>query len=352
MDPEAKVWSLNQDLEFIVDCAKKDLLGLDGGRLFLTGGTGFIGCWLLECLRHAQKHLGLRLQTVILSRNPETISRKAPHLAEHSSFTFINGSVVDFDFPEGEFSHVIHAATDASAKLNAENPLLMFDTIVGGSRHVLDFAVASKATRVLQLSSGAVYGRQPPEITHVDEQWIGAPNCLDSVNTYAEAKRAAELLCALYGKQFGLEIPIARIFAALGPYQKLDVHFAAGNFIKDAMHGRAIKVHGDGRACRSYLYAADLTVWLLGLLGRGKPGQAYNVGSAEAVTIGELAARTAALIGNCDYSILGATDSGWNPGRYTPSTAAIERDLGVVRATSLDEAILRTAAWNGWKRCR
>lgn len=352
MTPEPESWSLHQDLESIVESAEKDLLGLDGGRLFLTGGTGFVGCWLLESLRHAEKRLDLRLRTVILSRNPKDFRQKAPHLAEHSSFTFINGSVVDFDFPEGEFSHIIHAATDASAKLNAENPLLMFDLIVAGTRHVLDFAVVSKAKRVLQLSSGAVYGRQPSEMTHIDEQWIGAPNCLDSVNTYAEAKRAAETLCAIYGKQFGLEISIARIFSALGPYQKLDVHFAAGNFINDAMHGRVIKVHGDGRACRSYLYASDLTVWLLSLLGRGTPGRAYNVGSADAVTIGELAARTAALIGNGEYSILGATDLGWNPGRYTPSTAAIEHDLGVARTTCLDEAILRTAAWNGWKRCR
>ena len=89
----------------------------------------------------------------------------------------------------------------------------------------------------------------------------------------------------------------------------------------------------------------------MALLARGEPGRAYNVGSSELVMIGELAARVAALIGRGDHTILGAADTGWNPGRYTPSTAAIERDLGVTRTVSLDEAILRTAAWNGWKRC-
>ena len=169
------------------------------------------------------------------------------------------------------------------------------------------------------------------------------------VNSYAEAKRAAEMLCALHAKQFGLEISIARIFAVLGPYQTLDAHFAAGNFINDAMRGRAVVVQGDGRACRSYLYAGDLVVWLLRLLTRGEAGRAYNVGSSESVTIGQLAARVAELIGNGEYKILGAADAGWNPGRYTPSTAAIERDLGVTRTVSLDEFILRTALWNGWK---
>jgi dTDP-glucose 4,6-dehydratase len=186
-------------------------------------------------------------------------------------------------------------------------------------------------------------------MTHVDERWMGAPDCGAPVNSYAEAKRAAEMLCALYAKQFGAQISIARIFAVLGPYQTLDAHFAAGNFINDAMHGRAVVVQGDGRACRSYLYAGDLVVWLLRLLTRGEAGRAYNVGSSESVTIGQLAARVAALIGDGDYKILGAADAGWNPGRYTPSTAAIERDLGVTRTVSLDDSILRTALWNGWK---
>jgi dTDP-glucose 4,6-dehydratase len=352
MAPKAQSWAFPQDLEAIADLAKKDLLGLEGGRLFITGGTGFIGCWLLECLRHAERRFGLRLQTTILTRSVDAFRQKAPHLVEHPSFTFISGNIQDFDFPDGAFSHIVHAAADASAKLNAEDPLRMFDTVVSGTRRALAFSVASKAERLLHLSSGAVYGRQPSDVSHIDEQWMGAPDCCAPVNAYAEAKRAAEMLCAIYGKQCGVEISIARIFAVLGPYQTLDAHFAAGNFINDAMHGRTVVVQGDGRACRSYLYAGDLVVWLLRLLVRGEPGRAYNVGSSESVTIGELAARVAALIGRGDYTILGAADAGWNPGRYTPSTATIERDLGVARTVSLDEAILRTAAWNGWKRCR
>ena len=250
MTPEGQGWAFSQDLEDIVDLAKTDLLALDGGRLFVTGGTGFIGCWLLECLRHAEQRHGLRLQTTILTRNIDAFKKKAPHLAEHGSFTFVGGNIVDFETLDGEFSHIIHAAADASAKLNAEDPLRMFDTVTAGARRALDFAVASKAKRFLQLSSGAVYGRQPSDMTHVEEGWFGGPDCRAPVNAYAEAKRAAEMLCAIYGKQFGVEISIARIFAALGPYQTLDAHFAAGNFINDAMRGRAVVVQGDGRACR------------------------------------------------------------------------------------------------------
>ena len=177
MAPETRGWAFSRDLEAVIELAREDLLGLDGGRLFITGGTGFIGCWLLECLRHAEQTLGLRLQTTILTRSVDAFRKKAPRLAAHRGFTFLTGDVSNFDFPDGEFSHVVHAAADASAKLNAEDPLRMFDSVIAGTRRALDFALASKARRFLQLSSGAVYGRQPSDITHVDERWMGAPDC-------------------------------------------------------------------------------------------------------------------------------------------------------------------------------
>ena len=85
------------------------------------------------------------------------------------------------------------------------------------------------------MSSGAVYGNQPDTVKNVSENWLGGPDILNSVNCYAEAKRAGEILCAIYHKQHNLNIKIARIFALLGPYLSLDIHFAAGNFIKNAL---------------------------------------------------------------------------------------------------------------------
>ena len=199
------------------------------------------------------------------------------------------------------------------------------------------------------MSSGAVYGQQPWEMERVGEDWIGAPKCNDVRAAYAEGKRAAEMLCAIYGKQFGVEIAIARIFAVLGPFIALDAHFAAGNFIRDAMEGKPVIVNSDGRACRSYLYASDLTVWLWHLLVRALPGKPYNVGSEESVSIRELAERISRIIGKGEYKILGYADTGWNPGRYVPDNDLISRDLGLYRSVSLDEAIRRTALWNGWK---
>ena len=333
---------LEQDLDAVQTALAPLWWRLAGARLFMTGGTGFIGRWMLEALARAD----IDVEAVILSRDPAAFAARAPHLARR--FQLIEGDVTGFTPPGGSFTHVIHAATDASAALNANNPRRMFDTIVTGTRHALDFAIERGAERFFFLSSGAVYGAQPWEVTHVSEDWMGGPDPRDPRSAYGEGKRAAEMLCAIYGKQFGLDVVNARIFALLGPLLSLDIHFAAGNFIRDAMAGRTIRVDGAGTAVRSYLYAADLTIWLWRLLINGKRGAVFNVGSEEAVSIADLAHRTATLLGAPGVEILGRPDPGWNPGRYVPSTAAIRGALGLSPVIGLDEAIRRTALSNGW----
>lgn len=342
-------WTIESDLQDILDQTTIVWPELKGAHIFITGGTGFIGCWLLESLKYANEKLNLGIKVTVLTRSASSFEKKASHLASYKGFEFIEGNVCDFASPLGEYTHVIHAATDASADLNENNPRQMFNTVIQGTHRALDFAVEKKAKRVLFLSSGAVYGQQPWEMTNVPESWMGGPSCVDARATYAEAKRAAEMLCAIYQKQFGLEVAIARIFALLGPYLSLGIHFAAGNFIRDAMAGKKVLVNGNGLPCRSYLYASDLTVWLLHLLVRAESCKPYNVGSDESISVKELAQKTAETLADGEYEVLGAKDIGWNPGRYVPDTSLIEADLGLKRTVSLDEAIVRTALSNGWK---
>jgi len=340
---------MESDIQMVVEATENVLTSLRGSHIFLTGGTGFIGTWLLEALRQADMSLGLKLKATILTRNPARFAIKAPHLAAWPGFSFVAGDVLSSDSPVGAFTHLIHAATDASAELNERNPLAMFDTVVAGTRWALEFARQRDIPRTLFMSSGAVYGQQPWELERVPESWSGGPLCTNPLAAYAEGKRAAEMLCAIYAKQFGLDIVTARIFALLGPHIELGIHFAAGNFIRDAMQGRPVIVKGDGRPCRSYLYASDLTAWLLAMLVKARPGAVYNVGSDQSVSIADLARRTSDLLGGDGVTILGAQDPGWNPGRYVPDTSLIRHELGVQQRQSLDEAILKTALWNGWE---
>lgn len=345
----AGAWSFGRDVGDIVARGAPAFEQLRGARLLITGGTGFVGRWLLESLRAADGRLKLGIAATVLTRDPARFRQAAPELYAYAGFRFVAGDVRDFDPPDGAFSHIIHGAAAASAALNDAEPLTMFDTIVAGTRRVLDLAAERKVGRLLFLSSGAVYGRQPWETEHVAEDFAGGPDLTDPRATYAEAKRAAEMLCAIYGKQSGVPVAIARIFTLIGPFMPLDTHFAVGNFIRDAMAGRPIVVNSDGRACRSYLYGSDLAVWLWHLLARAEPGKPYNVGSNESVSIRDLAALVSRVLSSGDVDIRGKADAGWNPGRYVPDTSLIGRDLGLTRTVSLEESIRRTALWNGWK---
>lgn len=328
---------------------------LRGQNIFVTGGTGFFGRWLLESFAHANDSLGLKANMVVLSRDPEAFVAKAPHLGSSSAITFVRGNVLTLTAAEmrsqlgakssGQFAFVIHAATESTGNMNAENPLLMIETIEQGTRAALEFALATGARRFLLTSSGAVYGRQPSEMTHVPESYPGGPDPLDSRSAYGEAKRMAELLCASYYKQHDLEPLIARGFAFVGPFLPLDAHFAIGNFIRDALRGGPIQVNGDGTPCRSYLYAADLAIWLWTILLKGQPGRAYNVGSEDARPISDLARLVAQVCGGGTVQVKERPDPAKPVQRYVPSCRRAMEELGLRPWIELSEAIRRTAAF-------
>lgn len=335
-------WRLEDDLDPILAAPSIDWKALRGSRLLLTGGTGFIGRWLLEALQQANDRLGLDLRITVPSRRPELFRQRASHLLANGKLTLVPLDLAATP-PTGNFTHIIHAATDASAILNEEAPLTVFRTIVRGTEHVLELAASQAGVKLLFLSSGAVYGQQPPELAGVPEHWHGSPDPQVARNTYGEAKRAAEMLCAVYRKQFGVNVVSARIFSLLGPFLPLGTHFAAGNFIQDAMAGREVIVHGSGNAVRSYLYPSDLVIWLLTLLTRQNKKPAYNVGSENAVSIAELARIISKLVGDGRFTIIGATDLGWNSGRYVPDTKLIQNEFGLRELIPLEYSVLSTA---------
>ena len=336
-----------EDLDHVLAHTRELWAEARGRSFFITGGTGFFGMWLLESFAHANDMLGLGARAVVLTRDPAAFAHKAPHLAGRRDLEFIAGDVRDFAFPAGEFPYVIHAATAASAKLIAEAPLEMFDTIVGGTRRVLEFAARAGTQKLLLASSGAVYGRQPPELTHLPEDFSGAPDPLQPASAYGEGKRVAEHLCVLHARAHGCEAKIARCFAFVGPHLPLDGHYAIGNFIRDALGGGPIRVGGDGTPFRSYLYAADLAVWLWTILFRGPTGRAYNIGSAEDHSIAQIAAAVAAADGGgAAVQTALPAPAGQPPSRYVPDVRRARAELNLEARVPLAEAIRRTLVWS------
>jgi dTDP-glucose 4,6-dehydratase len=347
---------LNSDLEWIYSYAKDDFLKLRGKKVFVTGGTGFFGKWLLYTFNYAnskmQSSVKDSIEITVLTRNPEQFIKDHPSFQDNNFIRFIKGDVVNFIFPDEQFDIVIHAATEASDKLNREKPQLMYETIVNGTKRILEFAIHCKAERFLLTSSGAVYERQVGNSENITEEFSTAPSGMDTYSAYAEGKKISELLAVIHAKQTGQRVLIARCFAFLGPFLPLDTHFAVGNFINDCLHNRDITIKGDGTAFRSYLYSADLVIWLMRVLTEGQSVHFYNVGSEIGYSIKEIAENVLAVWNEApqlklfrknklNYNILGATIKG-RVDKYLPSTERIRRELNLSERIFLRESILRT----------
>lgn len=332
------------ELDTIVDQCLPVWEELRGARVFITGGTGFYGTWILASLVQAELQLGLGVEVEVLSRNPERFLTGNPFLRNRPFLSFVTGDIRTFPFPDRKYSHVIHAATEASEKLNKENPLLMIDTIVEGTRRALDFAVQADVKHFLHTSSGAVYGDLPASLGPVPEDYKGGPDISQPKWAYGEGKRMAELLCCIYGERHGIFVKNARCFATIGPRLPLDTHFAIGNFIADALAGRDLVIKGDGTPLRSYIDVADLTIWLWYILVFGKTGNAYNVGSEEGHSIAEIAKIVREVLNpTLAIKILGRPIPQQLASVYVPSTQKACVELGLKLGTTLEKSIEITA---------
>ncbi len=328
------------DLDEILSATKPLWEEMRGERIFISGGTGFFGCWLVESFLHANQRLGLGAEAVVLSRNPAGFLEKMPHLRGVDSLTLIQGDVRDFAFPAGQFRFAIHAATEASATQMAEEPEEMRSTIIAGAARMMEFAAQAGTRKMLFTSSGAVYG--PQTMTRMSEEQTPAPDTV-----YGMGKLAAERMSA---EAVGLEMKVARCYAFLGPHLPLDAHFAAGNFMGDALAGGTIRISSDGSAVRSYLYASDLAIWLWTMLFRAPALRPYNVGSEDEVTIRELARVTVKEVDPAvQVEVAQAADANRLQHRYVPSTLRAQEELGLRQTVSLDEGLRRTAAWHRLK---
>lgn len=278
----------------------------------------------------------------MLSRDPQRFLDRMPHLAGRSEFKWLRGNPANFSFPDEQHDYLLHMATATSAHLGQTDPVKMLQSKLVSISHVLDYARYAGIRRMLVTSSGAIYGPQPAELSQIPETYVGAPDPTDPASAYGNGKRMVEQMCALAPE---VETVIARCFSFIGPHLPLDGRFAAGNFLRDAVDGKSITIHGDGRAVRSYLHAADLTIWLLTLLLNGKDGRAYNVGGAEMVTIGELARLVSASCQQRPEVALPNSRNAASPNLYVPDVTRAASELGLRPIIGLEEAVTRTIAW-------
>ena len=296
---------------------------LKSKKIFLTGGTGLFGKWLLTALKDKFADI------VILSRNPARFKKIFP-LARTMGVKFIQGDIRSFEFPNDNFDYCIHGATPViSGVHNIDQELEQQSIIIEGTRRVLELAKISNTGRLLYISSGAVYGVQPFDIKSLPETFLCNP-----VSLYGKAKLQAEKLCM----DSNVDCVIARCFSFVVHHMPVNSHFAVENFIRACLSGKEIVISGNGKSRRSYMYSKDLAVWLIQIMLIGQTKEKYNVGSSLPLSIEELAN----LVKDCagtDSNIRLLYENNIPESNYMPDTKKAQ-SLGLKEFTSLTESIL------------
>lgn len=317
-----------------------------GKTILVSGATGFFGMWILALFAWMQKTRDVQFRVLAISRNPRNFQARHPWIEGAEWLQWITGDIQDFTFPEATVDCVIHAATDTSAAAG-RSPGLLLNSIVRGTERILACAKTCHAKRILLVSSGGAYGGQAVETPRLLESLRTAPSTMDLGSAYGEGKRVMELLGAIHAHENECDVVIARCFAFVGAGLPLDGHFAIGNFIRDALTQERIVIRGDGKGVRSYLYAADLAVWLMRLLSSGQNREIYNVGSDQEVTIAELARQViTSLAPEKTVVVEGASNTPGAGNRYVPSIDQARERLGLDVWTPLPLAIHNTALWS------
>lgn len=311
-----------QDMDFILAACQPELAQLAGQRVLITGGSGFIGSYLVESVlvwnrQQPQQAISLLLPT----RSVAAVRQRRPDLCGHPGIDWVEWADITTGNTGQPCWFVVHAASPADPAAYRKAPMQAMQAIADATVKVLDFAHRQQAKSILYLSSGAVYGAQPPDMAAMPEDYPGAPDVNDASACYGEAKRYAELLCVCSG----LPVVRARLFAFLGPTQDPDASFAVPDFLRQATETKVIKIKGDGRAWRSYCYASDLTICLLKLLCHGAAGSVINIGGEQPVTTLELAQRVAELVGGVTVEVQGRQDAAQSAARYIPDITRLKR---------------------------
>lgn len=308
--------------------------------LLVIGGTGFFGKSILDAFSRGLLQPWDVTHIIVMSRNTQVLQQETPQLIA-KDVTLLSADITTTDsLPYADF--VIHAAASTDVRDYISRPESEKNNIQAGTYNYCELAKNfHRKSKIVYISSGAVYGVQLPSIDQLDE--LIKPNDLSHMDAgkqdYAAAKQDAEL--AITQLSFdGLNVSIARCFAFVGCWLPRDQHFAIGNFIGDVLSKRPIIVKAKHQVYRSYMYADDLVEWLMTIADHSSTEcPTYNVGSDQAILVGDLAKE----LSKCyDVPVEVPLISEVKIDRYVPSINKAKAELGLYLKHDLISSIHET----------
>lgn len=321
--------------------------GLAGKRIFITGGTGYIGSLLLRRLKAlAKANPGAAPSAVtILTRNSARFVAERPELL-WPGLSFVEGDVRRFRISEkSQFDFVIHGGNPSGNPSGETAEREFRETTVSGTQHLFEqlATLATPPERVLLLSSGAVHSVRENSASPVSHPPTGR-------NAYAEAKAQSENVFLVEAANSKISATIARIYACAGPYIPLEGRFALGQFIQSARSRGEIEVRSNGEALRSYLHGDELAEWLLRMTASAPRGagetSAFDVGSDDCISIRQVAEAVQAVFATQGKSVTIRFDGTFPAGAdYLPDLRAVTEAYGLKPRKSSTQAVRETTEW-------
>jgi len=336
-------YDINNDISFIYNSCISEFAYLSNKSILLTGGSGFFGKWFIESISFANKKFNLNISLTVVTRDKTSFILSNPKFNQFKFLTIIESNLLNKQNIESNFDCLLHmATTTAHETFNGESNENKINTLELGTKNIIELAIKNKIKKILFTSSGIVYGPCDKEIAEKD---FNNSIVKQKNSGLAQGKILAEKIITDQCKKYNINFKIARCFSFVGPYLPLDIHYAIGNFINDAVKRNSLILKSKGESFRSYLYIADTIIWLLKLLVSNEEG-VFNVGSERKINIYDLAYMVKDIVSPSKDVVIelgGFSEGNFKRDIYIPNTSKIRESLGVKEWTTLEDSILKTA---------
>jgi UDP-glucuronate decarboxylase len=350
------------DLEYIADQLGSDVEAMAGKKLLITGGAGFLGYYLVQSMLHCSGGLppGDPIDITVFDNFIRGMPEWLRKVEGDDRLTVVAHDITDpLPAGMGHYDYIIHAASIASPTYYRRYPIETMDANVNGLRILLDYCLQQKSAGTpvagfLFFSSSEIYGDPEPAKIPTAEEYTGRVSCTGPRACYDESKRYGETLCVNFARQHGLPIASARPFNNYGPGLKISDRRVIPDFSRDILDGKDIVMYSDGSPTRTFCYVADAIVGYYKILLRGKPGEAYNIGTdAPEISMNTLAQKMIAAAGQLwgykgELVHQSSSESDYlvdNPNRRCPRIEKARRELGFSPEIDIDEGLRRSLIW-------
>ena len=294
---------LQEDLENIaLDYLLFD--GLKDSTILVTGATGLVGSYLIKSIMCYNRINSANIKIIALIRDMGKAKKVFGDIYDSEMISFVIADIMDVIDINYKIDYIIHAASTTASKLFVTKPVETIDTIILGTKNILELARNKSVKGLVYLSSMEVYGVTNPGLENVSESDLGYIDILDIRSSYSEGKRMAECMCAAYANQYGINVKIARLAQTFGAGVDYTENRVFAQFAKSVINKTDIVLHTEGKSVGNYCYIGDTVKALILLLTKGESGQAYNISNEKSnITIKDMAYMVANNIANGDIKV-------------------------------------------------